>query len=248
MVQCLLIIAHLQIDPGSESLASSLASIEYIERLLGKIGQCLVDVLQDKVVDGLHRRLCVSRSDIGASDQWYTAIVGRRCSIVGLGIVVDEGKILHGPQNLGLRHGLIALRIGGVGCCGCVLDDEIGNGDACITIVVGCLVALIHHDTVGTLVPVVVGVPQLIVGQITSRDKPVVEQYNSLRHILAAVVIFIGEHGREVLERGRNLLPLGHIAQIVVATSQRHRQGQACHKETFAYDCFHSFAYFEDRQ
>ena len=225
--QGFLVVAHLQVDACGQRIGGRLIGIEHVQCLFGQCRQSLVNILKNEIIDSLDRRLRVGSTHLGTGNQGHTAIVSRCRCVIGLGIIVHEGEILHGPQDLGLCYNLPPLGIGGFGRCGRILDKQVGGRDTGISIVIGCLITLVHGNAVSILIPEVVGIPQLIIGQVAIRDIAIVEQEDRLCHIFTAVSVLIGKHDREVVERGGNLLSLRHIAQIIITTAQACKQHQA---------------------
>ena len=241
--QCFLIISHLQIDAGGKSMCRSLAGIEHVQCLLGQCGQCLIDILENEVVDLLYRGLCIRCSYSSTHDQGHTAIGGSRSCVVGLRIVVHQGEILHRTQNLCLSYNLCSLSIGGFGSFRCVFYNEVGSRNSGICVIICCLIALVHGNAVGTLIPKVIGIVELIVSKTASCDIAVIEQDDRLQYILTAVVVLVGKHHREVGKRGRYFLTLGQVAQVIITTAQACEHNQTRAKKQFIYLRFHCFQF-----
>ena len=113
--------------------------------------------LDDEVIHLLYGHLLTGSIDYRTDNERHTKFFTCSGSLICIGIVIDQHIIAEGTDDLCISYHLSSLGIGRLSRCGSILNDKVAGRYGGIHLVICTLIRVVQHDTVGRLIPHVVG-------------------------------------------------------------------------------------------
>ena len=218
ITQSFSIVLHLQVHTGQQGIGSSQIRMNGCHRLCRQSHlNGFLHILKNEIIHILNGNLRVRSINLRTRNEGYTALLGSRCRIIRIGVIIDQHIIAKRTYHLGIRYHLVPFGICRLRRRRHILNNQITAGNGSIKHVISSFVGIIQHNTVGRFVPHVVGTAQarrvhLRIGQIY-----IIQQIQGIGHRSSADGILIAQQGLKIGQRGRNLVPLRRYIQIIIA-------------------------------
>ena len=158
ILQSLGVILHLEVDTGQESVGCTQVRMYHRHGLLGKTSvDGFLHTADDEVIHLLYGHLLAWSIYHRTGNEGHAQFLSCCSGLVGVGIVVDQYIVAEGTDDLGVCYHLRTLGISSLGRSGDVFNYKVAGRNSGVHPIICTLIRVVQHDTVGRLIPHVVG-------------------------------------------------------------------------------------------